>query len=104
MIGCSKKNRENYPGKCFEQKKNKPRLKFNPGLALIGLRTTGPWAQSSSSLVMAILYGFAARCLFGVVFVHNAKQGRLPCAVSSHKSLPHQSQSHPDLPWKCQIL
>ena len=27
----------------FEQKKNKPRLKFNSGLALIGLRTTGPW-------------------------------------------------------------
>ena len=26
----------------FEQKKKKPRLKFNPGLALIGLRTTGP--------------------------------------------------------------
>ena len=42
MIGCSKKNRENYPGKCFEQKKEKPRLKFNPGLALIALRATGP--------------------------------------------------------------
>ena len=27
----------------FEQKKKKPGLKFNPGLALIGLRTTGPW-------------------------------------------------------------
>jgi len=26
----------------FEQKKKKPGLKFNPGLALIGLRTTGP--------------------------------------------------------------
>ena len=26
----------------FEQKKEKPRLKFNPGLALIVLRTTGP--------------------------------------------------------------
>ena len=26
----------------FEQKKRKPRLKFNPGLALISLRTTGP--------------------------------------------------------------
>ena len=29
----------------FEQKKKKPGLKFNPGLALIGLRTTGPRAQ-----------------------------------------------------------
>ena len=26
----------------FEQKKKKPGLKFNPGLLLIGLRTTGP--------------------------------------------------------------
>ena len=43
MIGCSKKNRENYRENAFEQKKKKPRLKFNPGLALIGLRTTGPW-------------------------------------------------------------
>ena len=31
----------------FEQKKKKPRLKFNPGLALIGLRTTGPRLVSS---------------------------------------------------------
>ena len=27
----------------FEQKKKKPRLKFNLGLMLIGLRTTGLW-------------------------------------------------------------
>ena len=27
----------------LEQKKKEPRLKFNPGLALIGLRTTGSW-------------------------------------------------------------
>ena len=43
MIGCSKKNRENYqPENAFEQKKKKPRLKFNPGLSVIGLCTTGP--------------------------------------------------------------
>jgi len=35
---------------------------------------------------MAILHGFAARCLFGVVFLHNTKQGRLLCVVSAHKS------------------
>ena len=39
---------------------------------------------------MALLYGFAAPCLFGVVFLHKAKQGRLLCADSTHKSLPHQ--------------
>ena len=38
---------------------------------------------------MAILYGFAACCLFGVVFLHKVKQGRLLFAVSTHKSLPH---------------
>ena len=40
MIGYSKKNREN----AFDEKKKRPGLKFNPGLALIGLRTTGPWS------------------------------------------------------------
>ena len=43
---------------------------------------------------MAILYGFAARCLFGVVFLHKAKQGRWLCAVSTHKFLPHQRTVH----------
>ena len=43
---------------------------------------------------MAILYGFAARCLFGVVFLRNAKQGRLLCAVSTHKSLLRQGTAH----------
>ena len=28
----------------FDEKKQRPGLKFNPGLALIGLRTTGPLA------------------------------------------------------------
>ena len=28
----------------FKQKREEPRLKFNPGLTLIGLRTTGPWS------------------------------------------------------------
>ena len=32
MIGYFKKNRENYLGECFDKKKKKPRLKFNPGL------------------------------------------------------------------------
>ena len=41
MIGYSKKNRENYPRE-FDNKKKKARLKFNPGLVLTGVRTTGP--------------------------------------------------------------
>ena len=43
---------------------------------------------------MEFSYGFAARCLFGVVFLRNVKQGRLRCAVSTHKSLPQQRTVH----------
>ena len=43
---------------------------------------------------MAILYCFAARCLFGVVFLHKAKQGRWQFAVSAYKCLPHQRTAH----------
>ena len=43
---------------------------------------------------MTISYSFAARCLFGVVFLHKTKQGRWLCAVSSQKSLPHQRTAH----------
>ena len=32
----------------FDEKKKRPGLKFNPGLALIGLRTTGPWIHASN--------------------------------------------------------
>ena len=43
MIGYSKKNREIIRETAFDNKKKKPRLKFNPRLALTGFRTTGPW-------------------------------------------------------------
>ena len=43
---------------------------------------------------MAILNGFAALCFCGVFSYKNAKQSRLLCAVSSHKSLPHQRTAH----------
>ena len=42
MNGCSKKKRENYPKKALNKGINIPGLKFNLGLALIDLRTTGP--------------------------------------------------------------
>ena len=45
MTGYSKNNIENYTQEStFDEKKKKPRLKFNPGLALIGFVTTGPWS------------------------------------------------------------
>ena len=37
----------------FEHKEKKPGLKFNPGLALIGLRTTGPVLVSSVFLAQS---------------------------------------------------
>ena len=45
----------------FDEKKKRPGLKFNPGLALIGLRTTGPWGRScrepARPLVTACILG-----------------------------------------------
>ena len=43
-LGALKRREEIIRESTFEQKKKKPRLKFNPGLELIGLRTTGPRA------------------------------------------------------------
>ena len=33
----------------FDEKKKRPGLKFNPGLVLIGLRTTGPYSMYDST-------------------------------------------------------
>ena len=55
-----------------------------------GLSEFPPKCLDDRDCETKILYGFAARCLFGVVFLHNAKQGKLPRAVLTHKSLPHQ--------------
>ena len=49
MIGCSKENRGNYPGKCFGTKEEETGLRFNPGLALIGLPTTGQWGIKANN-------------------------------------------------------
>ena len=43
---------------------------------------------------MAILYGFAARFLFVVVFLHKAREGRLLCEVLTHNLLLHQRTAH----------
>ena len=40
MIGYSKKSREIVRENAFKEKKKRPWLKFNPGLALIRLRTS----------------------------------------------------------------
>ena len=42
MIGCSKKNENIIRENAFKQKTKNLGLKFNPGLALIGLLKTGP--------------------------------------------------------------
>ena len=47
------------------------------------------WASSEP-----FFHGFTARCLFGVVFLHKAKQSRWLWAISTHKSLPHQRTAH----------
>ena len=42
MIGCSKKTEARVRETAFKQKTMKPKLKLDPGLALIGLPTTRP--------------------------------------------------------------
>ena len=37
IIGCSKKNSENFPYKIFEQRNKESWIRINPGLRLIGL-------------------------------------------------------------------
>ena len=39
--------------------------------------------------ILGACSSFEARCLFVVVYLHKVKQGRLLCAVATHKSLPH---------------
>ena len=36
MTGYSKRNRENYPRECFDNKKKKAGLKFNPAFEKLG--------------------------------------------------------------------
>ena len=43
MIGYSKKIWKIIRESTFDKKKKKRGLKSNPGLALTGVRTTGPW-------------------------------------------------------------
>ena len=43
MIGYAKKIEKIIQESAFDKMKKKPGLKFNPGLALTGVRTTGPW-------------------------------------------------------------
>ena len=44
MIGYAKKIEKIIRESAFDKKKKKPGLKFNPGLALTRVWTTGPWA------------------------------------------------------------
>jgi len=43
MIGYSKRREKIIRESAYDKKKKKPGLKFNPGLVLTGVRTTGPW-------------------------------------------------------------
>ena len=51
LIECSEIIEKIIPGNVFEQKKTKPALKFNSGLALIGLRAAGSRTLSLSLII-----------------------------------------------------
>ena len=44
ILWCSKNNTGHYPKRLLNKGIKKPKLKFNLGLVLMGLRTTGPWS------------------------------------------------------------
>ena len=48
MIGYAKTIEKIIRGSAFDKKKKKPGLKFNPGLALTGVRITGPRTTMSA--------------------------------------------------------
>ena len=50
VIGYSKRIEKIIRESAFDEKKKKPGLKFNPRLALTGLRTTGAWIFTSVSV------------------------------------------------------
>ena len=92
MIGCSIKKTENYPGKCFWTKEKEPRLKFNPGLALIGLWTTGPRLKFSLKLTdnpALWLVPAPKLCVFNTSFIFlqwaNHEKGDKYCKGKPHK-------------------
>ena len=45
MIGYAKKIEKIIRKSAFDKTKKKPELEFNHGLALTGVRTTGPWSS-----------------------------------------------------------
>ena len=63
IIACSGQNRENNLVKCFWTKEKKNRVKFSPGSALIGLRTTGPRMISFPTLSNNSIHYFPTLCL-----------------------------------------
>ena len=73
MISYSKKVEKIVRENAFDDEKKRPRLKFNPGLALMGLRTTGPRS----------LYKFRGKLAlfmrFGTFYMTKAKQDMMNC-------------------------
>ena len=63
MTGYSKKTRESIRESAFDKKKKKPGLKFNPWLALTGVRTTGSRALNQIITVTKItMFKFSPLC------------------------------------------
>ena len=56
MIGCSIKNREKIPERQLNIGIKKPGLKFNLGLALMSLRTTGPDLEHEHTNLQSHIY------------------------------------------------
>ena len=64
--------------KAFEQKKRIPRLKFNPGLALVGFEQLGPGMQFMATLTVGSLRAVTAVIYPQLVMSANQRQDSCP--------------------------
>ena len=97
MIGYSKKSIEDYlkESSAFDEKKKKPGLKFNPGLALTRVRTAGPrifYFKQISSYCKAMTAKMSDFLVFPIMSFRNKGNQTRP---KSHKhSQAGQLRSH----------
>ena len=86
MIGCPKKSMVNYFKRLLNKGLNIPWLKFNPGLALISLQTTGPRTEQVS---IQLSCNFNKKKLWS--FLHQQFQAKLQHLQSAlHQEGNHQ--------------
>ena len=77
MIGYTKKNREIIRESALDKKIKEPGLKFNLGLVLTGIRTTGPWSLTTFNIIHFIIFQAMTQKPSRITVVHDTSAVRL---------------------------